>query len=159
MTLSVRPEDRKHLFTRQYNIPQALHNDVEAIVARWLKEGRVKLAPVGCQFNSPLLPVKKKDDATGKMTKVRLCVDIRKLNSYLLEDDKFQLPRKPDMLATLAGGKLFGEFDLSEAYFSSLTSFVICRSCTATSTTSASRPHRGRNTRNTLLQSLSDSTA
>jgi len=117
VTLSVRPEDEKFLYTRQYNIPQAMNNDVEAIVARWLKEGRIKLAPVGCKFNSPLLPVKKKDDVTGKMSKVRLCVDIRKLNRYLLEDDKFQLPRIPDMLATLAGGKLFGEFDLSEAYF------------------------------------------
>lgn len=117
VTLSVRPEDEKHLYTRQYNIPQAMHTDVEATVARWLKEGRIKLAPTGCRFNSPLLPVKKKDDATGKMSKVRLCVDIRKLNRYLLEDDKFQLPRIPDMLATLSGGKLFGEFDLSEAYF------------------------------------------
>ncbi len=115
--LSVRPEDEKHLYTRQYKIPEAMHADVEAIVARWLKEGRIEPAPVGCKFNSPLLPVKKKDDATGKMSKVRLCLDIRKLNRYLVEDDKFQLPRIPDMLATLAGGKLFGEFDLSEAYF------------------------------------------
>ena len=105
VTLTVRPEDEKYLYTRQYNIAQSLEKDVEEIVARWLKEGRIQLAPHGCRFNSPLLPVKKKDDKTGKMTKVRLCVDIRKLNRYLLEDDKFQIPRIPDMLATLAGDK------------------------------------------------------
>ena len=51
------------------------------------------------------------------MTGVRVCLDVRKLNKYLLEDDRFQIPHIPDMLATLAGGTIFGEFDLSEAYF------------------------------------------
>ena len=68
------------------------------------------------QINSPLLSVPKKDDQTGLWSKTRVCLDVRKLNSYLLEDDKFEIPRIPDMLATLAGGKIFGEIDLSDAY-------------------------------------------
>ena len=51
------------------------------------------------------------------MTGVRLCIDVRQLNKYLREDDKFQPPYIPDVLATFAANKLFGEFDLSEAYF------------------------------------------
>ena len=74
------------------------------------------VAPNGCRINSPLLSVPKKDDQTGLWSKTRVCLDVRKLNSYLLEDDKFEIPRIPDMLATLAGGKIFGEIDLSDAY-------------------------------------------
>jgi hypothetical protein len=116
VTLTVKPDDIKYLYTRQYNIPERVKKDVNDIVAGWVASGRVKVAPDGCRFNSPLLPVPKKDDATGKMSKVRVCIDIRKLNTYLLEDDRFEIPRIPDMLATLAGGTIFGEFDLSDAY-------------------------------------------
>jgi putative transposase len=51
------------------------------------------------------------------MTGVRVCVDVRLLNQYLKEDDRFPLPHIPEMLAAFSGGKLFGEYDLSEAYF------------------------------------------
>lgn len=78
--------------------------------------GRIKLAPPNCRFNSPLLPVPKKDE-NGRMTGVRLCIDVRKLNRYLTQNDRFLLPRIPDVLATFKGNVLFGEFDLSEAFF------------------------------------------
>ena len=51
------------------------------------------------------------------MTDVRLCLDVRLLNDYIVEDDRQPLPRIPDVLAEFAGSRLFGEFDLSEAYF------------------------------------------
>ena len=114
--LSVGPSNLDKLYRRQYPLPHALTAPIQAILDRWLKEGKIKPAPKGCKFNSPLLGVPKKDEY-GKMTGVRLCIDIRTLNQFLLEDDRFQLPRIPDVLATFAGGKLFGEFDLSEAYF------------------------------------------
>ena len=114
--LTVKPENEHHIYTRQYPLPQTLETAVDECLQRWLDQGRIKLAPHGCKFNSPLLAVKKKDDQ-GRMTGVRVCIDIRKLNMYLIEDDKFQIPHIPDMLSTLAGGCIFGEFDLSEAYF------------------------------------------
>ena len=114
--LTVRAEDEHHIFTRQYPLPQALEKAVDDCLQRWLEQGRIRLAPSGCKFNSPLLAVRKKDEQ-GRMTGVRVCIDIRKLNAYLVEDDRFQIPHIPDMLATLAGGQIFGEFDLSEAYF------------------------------------------
>lgn len=116
VTLSVRADDEKYIYTPQYHISQSLEAAVDECLKRWYDQGRIAYAPSGCKFNSPLLAVLKKDDH-GKMTGVRVCIDIRKLNKYLIEDDKFQIPHIPDMLRTLAGGRIFGEFDLSEAYF------------------------------------------
>jgi hypothetical protein len=67
--------------------------------------GQTRLAPTGCRFNSPLLAVSKKDEH-GRMTGTRVCLDIRKLIDYLVEDDRFPIPHIPDMLSTLAGGTI-----------------------------------------------------
>ena len=114
--LHVKPEDEQHLHRSQYPTAEALKPAVRKILDRWRTEGKIKPAPANTRFNSPLLAVPKKDD-NGKMTDVRLCIDIRTLNRYLVEEDRFQLPRIPDVLAAFAGSMLFGEFDLSEAYF------------------------------------------
>jgi hypothetical protein len=116
VTLSVAPENESKLFRRQYPIAPALHEAMDAVLERWLKAGKIRLAPTHCQFNSPLLVVPKKDEF-GRMTKVRVCIDIRTLNAHLIENDKFQLPFIPDVLSAFSGGKLFGEYDLSEAYY------------------------------------------
>ena len=116
VTLTVLPENRNKVFRKQYPVAQALVDRIDEVIMRWYKEGKIKHAPTGCAYNSPLLAVPKKDDQ-GRMTGVRVCVDVRLLNQYLVEDDKFPLPHIPDMLAAFSGGKLFGEYDLSEAYF------------------------------------------
>ena len=116
VTLSVQPGNEDKLFRKQYSIPQALLAAMDAVLERWLAAGKIKLAPKNTRYNSPLLVVPKKDE-NGKMTKVRVCIDIRMLNMYLLENDRFQLPFIPDVLAAFGGGKLFGEYDLSEAYY------------------------------------------
>ena len=114
--LSVLPENEQYLYRKQYPYAHALFDAINEIVMRWLATGKIQTAPPNCPFNSPLLAVPKKDDQ-GRMTGVRLCIDIRTLNTYLLEEDKFSIPHIPDVLAAFAGGKLFGEFDLHEAYF------------------------------------------
>ena len=114
--LTVLKENESKVFRKQYPIAQALVDRIDEVIQRWYKEGKIKHAPRGCRFNSPLLAVPKKDDQ-GRMTGVRVCVDVRLLNEYLEEDDRFPLPHIPEMLAAFSGGKLFGEYDLSEAYF------------------------------------------
>ena len=116
VTLTVLPENRNKVFRKQYPVAQALVDRIDEVIMRWYKEGKIKHAPTGCAYNSPLLAVPKKDE-NGRMTGVRVCVDVRLLNQHLVEDDKFPLPHIPDMLAAFSGGKLFGEYDLSEAYF------------------------------------------
>ena len=116
VTLTVKPEDEQHVYSRQYPIAHALEPVVDELLAKWLQQGRIVHVTDSCRFNSPLLVVPKKDEH-GQMKGVRVCLDVRKLNKYLIENDRFQIPRINDMLATLAGGTIFGEFDLSEAYF------------------------------------------
>ena len=114
--LHVLVENEEKLYKKQYPIPRALMDALDKVLQRWLHAGKIKLAPPHTKFNSPLLVVPKKDE-NGKMTKIRVCIDIRLLNKYLIENDRFQLPFIPDVLAAFAGGKLFGEYDLSEAYY------------------------------------------
>ena len=113
--LTVDPKDEDKLFRKQYPIATSLMVPVIDILKNWRDTGIIKRYPLSCKFNNPLLAVPKKDDQ-GKMTGVRLCLDIRTLNKFLIEDDKFQLPFIPDVLTALGGGALFGEYDLSSAY-------------------------------------------
>ena len=113
--LTVLKENEGKLYRAQYKIAGALKGVIDKIVERWKATGKIKKAPRDCPFNSPLLAVPKKDDS-GKMVGVRLCIDIRTLNQYLEENDRFQIPRISDILSAFAGNKLFGEYDLSEAY-------------------------------------------
>ena len=70
---------------------------------------------MGCIFNSPLL-VAPKFDKDGHVTGLRVCLDARVLNKHLVENDKFEIPRIPDVLQRFRDCRQFGEFDLSEAY-------------------------------------------
>ena len=115
VTLTVDPNNHSQLYRRQYPVAATLHEAVSNTIARWLQQGRITRAQTNCKFNSPLLPVPKKDD-NGRMTGVRLCIDVRQLNRFLQEDDKFQIPCIPSILQSFAGNQLFGEFELSEAY-------------------------------------------
>ena len=115
VSIKISEEDEKQLPLKQYKIAHSLHEPVTKFVDQLLQKGRAKPAPVGCKFNSPLLAVPKKDEH-GKMTGVRVCIDIRKVNDHLKNDDKFQLPLIPDLLSSLAHKRFYGEFDLSEAY-------------------------------------------
>src|SRR5688572_8925236 len=101
----------KHrLFRRQYPIAHTLRARVTEVVQRWLQAGKIKLAPVGCQYNNPLTVAPKRDDQ-GQLTGIRVCLDIRALNAALVVVDRFQLPYIRDALEGFAGSTIFGEFD------------------------------------------------
>ena len=114
--LTVKEENWGKLNRRQYKIPAALMAPLMATLQRWIETGKVKKAEPGTIFNSPLLVVPKYDK-NGEVYDIRVCVDVRQLNKYLEEDDKFEIPRIPDVLERFKGCKYFGEMDLSEAYF------------------------------------------
>lgn len=113
--LHVDQAKRDKLFRRPYPIPHSLNDSVRAVIQRWLEEGRIKLAPPNCPYNNPLVVAAKKDE-NGKMTGIRVCLDVRLLNLALLLTDSFPLPRIEETLKTFGGCLIFGEFDLSEAY-------------------------------------------
>ncbi len=115
VVLDVDPAMKHKLFRKQYPIAQALRPRVSEVVLRWLRAGKIKRAPVGCQYNNPLTVAPKRDDQ-GTMTGIRVCLDVRVLNEALLSHDRFQLPYIREALEQLAGCTLFGELDLEEAY-------------------------------------------
>ena len=114
--LTVRAGDERHVHRPQYPLARSLWPVIDEILKKWLEKGTItNKVPKNCPFNSPLLAAPKKD-IHGNKTGTRVCIDVRQLNKYLIEDDRFQLPRIPDLLAAFGGKMLFGEFDLSEAY-------------------------------------------
>ena len=113
--LSVLPEDQHYVNVKPYPIPAKVAEAVRITVAKWLEEKKICLAPAMVKYNSPLLAVLKKDDE-GKMTQIRVCIDVRRLNEKLIENDKFVLPFISSALTSLAGKKIFGEIDIANAY-------------------------------------------
>ena len=116
VTLSVPKEHWNKLFVQQYRIPQALIPFAMKIIDRWLELARIELF-IGDHrmFNCPLLLVPKRDE-NGQMVGIRICIDPRRLNKYLEQDDHFPLPRINDHLGMCAGKRVFGEMDLAEAF-------------------------------------------
>ena len=113
--LEINPELKHKLFRRQYPIAQALHEPTTAVIDRWFDTGKICYAPPGCEFNNPLTIAPKKDE-NGKMTGIRVCLDVRALNTALTNDDKFPIPYIRTALESFAGSSIFGELDLAEAY-------------------------------------------
>ena len=116
LRLVVRPDvTAAQLRRRQYRIEQQLVPRVDAVIARWLGDGKICLAPPGCAYNNPLVVAPKKDEA-GNLCDIRVCLDTRALNDVLVNEDCHPLPYIRVALEKFGGCVMFGEFDLSEAY-------------------------------------------
>lgn len=97
----------------QYPIAHALSETVTKQIDDWLQEGIIKPAPVGCQWNSSLIVIKKQ--LSNGSIKYRVCLDPRHINSKL-SDDKFPIPVLRDLLDRTAGAKIFSALDLKSSY-------------------------------------------
>jgi hypothetical protein len=115
LTLDPAKATPKLLYARQYPLSQRAIEAARPVVARWLETGKIVRSPPGCPWNNPLLVVPKKDD-NGQLTGFRVCLDVRKLNTALVDNDHFQIPLIRNVLDSLQGCTIFGEFDLAEAY-------------------------------------------
>lgn len=116
ITVTVPEEHHAKLFRRQYPLAHSLLPLLKETILKLEQTGKVKKAPPGTKFNTPLL-VAAKHSKDGRVSGVRVCFDGRQINKYMTEMDRFQLPHIPDVLERFRGNRLFGEFDLSEAYF------------------------------------------
>ena len=103
------------LYARQYPLSQRAIEAAQPVIQRWLSTGKIVRAPPGCPYNNPLTVAPKKDD-NGKLTGFRVCLDTRKLNAALVDNDHFEIPLIRSVLNSLQGCTIFGEFDLAEAY-------------------------------------------
>lgn len=89
-------------------------NRIKEIVEEWKRKEVVVPAPPGNLWNSPLLPVPKKD-ATGYLTDVRLCIDPRSINTLLM-DSVMTLPRINELFERLEGFGVASSLDLLSGY-------------------------------------------
>jgi hypothetical protein len=115
LRLELKTVDDPKLYQRQYKLAHKLMEKAQPTLDKWLKKGQVEPAPHGCRFNNPVTLAPKKD-AEGRWTAVRFCLDARGLNKSLNYDDKFPTPIINDLLESLGGNRIFGQFDLEDAY-------------------------------------------
>ena len=104
----------KTTFRRQYPLPFAQRDVVDAKIKAWLDDGVIEAVTERSTFNAPFFLVAKKD-AAGEKTDFRLCHDYRPLNAILV-DDKWPLPQIGDIFWALAGAQVFTTVDLRQAY-------------------------------------------
>lgn len=105
----------QQLYVRQYPLSQRAIEAARPVVERWLSAKKITRAPPGCTYNNPLTVAPKKDD-NGQLTGFRVCLDTRRLNMALIDNDHFEIPMIRNVLDSLQGCSIFGEFDLAEAY-------------------------------------------
>jgi hypothetical protein len=97
---------------RQYPIPEAHKDEVQRQTEQMLADGIIQHSTSG--WNSPLLVVPKKTDASGK-TKWRVVVDFRKLNEASLGDG-FPIPLISEILSSLGNSKYFTTLDCANGF-------------------------------------------
>jgi hypothetical protein len=110
----------KKLYRPQYRIPERVLPQVREGLQRWFDEGKIIEAPPGIPYNNPIVVVPKKDNSGNvSYDEVRNCLDFRGTNEEMESDlvDQFQLPFIRDTMDKFSGCKIFGEFDLQEAFF------------------------------------------
>lgn len=105
----------QQLYVRQYTLSQRAIEAARPVIERWLSANKIIRAPPGCPYNNPLTVAPKKDD-NGQLTGFRVCLDTRRLNMALVDNDHFEIPMIRNVLDSLQGCSIFGEFDLAEAY-------------------------------------------
>ena len=124
LKLPIKPFDNgvvpKKLCRPQYRIPEKVRPKVREGLQRWYDEGKTTDAPPGTPYNNPIVAVPKKDSAGNvSYDEVRNCLDFRGTNEEMEGNqmDQFQLPFIRDTMDKFVGCKIFGEFDLQEAFF------------------------------------------
>jgi hypothetical protein len=94
--------------SRPYRLPEAQKAEVDRQVTKLLREGII--VESNSPWNSPLLVVPKKEDASGEK-KWRLVVDFRKLNEKSI-GDAYPLPDITEILDQLGQSKYFSCLDM-----------------------------------------------
>ena len=90
------------------NIPLAVRPAVAKELQRLQDQGYIELVEVS-EWVSPIVVAHKHDG------RVRLCVDLRDVNSKIIVE-RYPMPNIHEMLLTLESAKVFTTIDLSSAY-------------------------------------------
>lgn len=97
-------------FCKVRPVPYAMYGKVDEELQRLQKDGIIE--PVQfADWAAPIVSVLKSD---GKS--VRVCGDFKLTVNQASKLDRYPIPKIEDLLAKLAGGKLFTKLDMSQAY-------------------------------------------
>ena len=99
-------------YNKQYKTPQVLEQHILEEVERLIKEGLID--PSDSPFSSAYLPVVKFDEKT-QTNKIRLCLDLRKLNAGV-SIDRLHIGDPQELLNKLHGAKYLSVLDASSGY-------------------------------------------
>jgi len=110
-------DQSKLKFVNQYPIEQANHPFVDQRIQGWLRESVVRRASESNVFCSPLWTVRKYN-VNGSVDKKsrRVCLDARRLNEALTNNDTFPVPLIRDIFSRLKGARVFSEIHIRMAY-------------------------------------------
>lgn len=97
---------------KTYRYPQIHKDEVDKQINKMLEQGIIE--PSTSTWNSPVLVVPKKVDASGER-KWRLVIDYRKLNDVTI-GDSYPLPNITDILDHLGYSKYFTTLDLPPGF-------------------------------------------
>lgn len=98
--------------SRNYQIPEALKGELERITDQMLCDKIIRHST--SPWNSPIILVKKKEDASKK-EKWRLVVDFRRLNEVTV-GDSYPLPLISDILGALGKARYYTTVDLASGF-------------------------------------------
>jgi transposase InsO family protein len=107
-------------YVRQYPLPVHAKAEIEKQLKEWLDNGIVEKSKPSARFHSPLLAVPKKDE-NDKLTKLRICCDLRKINASISEDlqENFAVPKITEIFDRVSKkAKIMSKIDLKQAYYS-----------------------------------------
>lgn len=100
------------VYTRPYPYPQALRGEVDKQINELIQNGIIQ--PSRSPYNSPIIVVSKKLDASGKK-KYRIVIDYRKLNTLTIAD-RYPIPDINDVLNNLGQNSYFSTIDLKSGF-------------------------------------------
>ena len=97
-------------FCKARSVPYAMYGKVDEELQRLEKDGIIEAVQFA-DWAAPIVSVLKSD---GKS--VRICGDFKLTVNQAPKLDRYPIPKIEDLLAKLAGGKLFTKLDMSQAY-------------------------------------------
>lgn len=108
-------EECKHnvINVRPYKLAESQKQTVQELTTKMLKDGIISHSD--SEFNSPLILIPKKMDASGKQ-KWRICIDFRLINAQCV-GNAYPLPLISDILEKLGKSKYYSSLDLAAGYF------------------------------------------
>ena len=99
-------------YNKQYRCPNVMEEQILEEVDRLIREGLIE--PSDSPFSNCYLPVVKYDEKANKY-KIRLCLDMRRLNTGI-EIDRLHIGDTQELLNKLSGAKYLTVLDASSGY-------------------------------------------